>query len=130
MGGADAQRGYMNTASVQDLHRGLETLAFQFRSADNRRRGNVDIVENHIGSQSAALPHLLISRADRDALQVGIDQKCGNPFGTFAVGSAARHYREDAGIRCIGDVTFGAVDDVSLSLIHISEPTRLGMISY
>ena len=60
-------------APVEHLHRGLEALALA--AADQVRGGHATVLEDHVAGVRAALAHLLVGLAERDARRAALDDE-------------------------------------------------------
>ncbi|MNS87604.1 hypothetical protein D3C72_1215520 [compost metagenome] len=109
---AAGQRGDMQAATVEHLHRGLEAHARY--AADDVGRGHAHVFQHHVAGLGAALTHLLVRLAERDPRRIGGHDERRDARRARAAG--ARHQREGAGTRRVGDEALGAVDDVVVAI--------------
>ena len=105
---------------VEHLHRRLEADALA--AADQVFRRDAAVLEDHVAGVRALLPHLLVDVAQRQARGAALDDEGGDAVGTGRVGRGARHHREDAGLRGVGDVPLGAVQDVVAAILDRGGP--------
>ena len=114
LGHAHAHGGQVDAAFFKHLHRGLEALAFFV--TDQVDGGHTHVVKHHVAGVCAFLAHLLVVLAQADAGRLGVDDEGRHAARTLVGRVGARHEREDFGMRRVGDVTLGAVDDVVVAL--------------
>ena len=115
LGHAHAHRGDMQTAPVQHLHGGLETLAFL--TADNVLGGHPAVLEGDVANVGAFLAHLHVRLAADQPRRVAFNDKGGDAAGALVVLVGTRHHRVQAGFRAVGDVTLGAVENVVVAVL-------------
>src|SRR5205085_6511312 len=87
-------------AAVEGLHRDLEPLAFL---AHEIRLGELDVLEDHVGSVARALPELVLLAAHRDAGSVAGHDEAGDPLVTVARLADAAEDRVPVRIAGVGD---------------------------
>jgi len=71
---------------------------------------NAAIGEHDVARVRAALPHLLVRLAQRQARRIALDDEGGNAVGAFIPRIGTRHDGEDSRLGRVGDETLGAVE--------------------
>src|SRR3546814_3292459 len=66
---ADGDAGDIDPAAIKRFHSGREAAAFD--AADDRSRGDADILEDRVADPRARLAHLLLDLSDLNALGIG-----------------------------------------------------------
>src|SRR3546814_14236532 len=66
---ADGDAGDIDPAAIKRFHSGREAAAFD--AADDRSRGDADILEDPVTDPRARLAHLLLDLSDLNALGIG-----------------------------------------------------------
>src|SRR5439155_2374793 len=107
---ADADRSDVQPSLVENLHRGPESHALA--TAQELRCRHATILEYHVAGVRSALPHFAVDSTQREARCSALHDECRNATGTFVRRVGARHHGEYSRFRSVGDVTFGAVEDV------------------
>ncbi|MNN02147.1 hypothetical protein D3C81_1147950 [compost metagenome] len=115
----------MQAALVQHLHRGLEALAFLEPDQVGGRHAHV--LEDHVAGVGAFLAHLHVALAEADARRLRIDNKGRDAGRALDRRIGARHQREHAGLRRVGDEALGAVDHVVVAIAHGGGAQRAGV---
>jgi hypothetical protein len=87
------------------------------------------VLEDHVGRVRSLLSHLLVTLADTDAGRVALDDERGDSTGPLVLRIRARHQREDARVRCVGDEALRAVDDIKIVVAYRSRAQRCGVRS-
>src|SRR3546814_19584228 len=80
---ADGDAGDIDPAAIKRFHSGREAAAFD--AADDRSRGDADILEDHVADPRARLAHLLLDLSDLNALGIRGHAE-GEYMGVFWVG--------------------------------------------
>src|SRR3546814_15044092 len=70
---ADGDAGDIDPAAIKRFHSGREAAAFD--AADDRSRGDADILADHVADTRARLAHLLLALSDPTALGIGRHQE-------------------------------------------------------
>src|SRR5438552_2845373 len=109
-GNADADRGDVDAALVEHLHRRLETDALA--TADHVGSGYATVLEDHVADMGALLPHLPVDRPERETGRALLDDESRDAVRAALVWRGSRHHREDAGLGRVGDIALGAVEHV------------------
>ena len=102
----------VQATAVQHLHRGLEALTRH--AADDVGRRHARVVQDHVAGHGAALAHLLVLFAKRQTGRIGRNDEGRNAPSAGA--SGARHQREGAGARRVGDEALGAVEHIVVAV--------------
>ena len=113
LGHTHAHGGQVDAALFEHLHGGLEALAFFVANQVGGR--DTHVVKHHIAGVRAFLAHLLVVFAQADAGRLGVDDEGRHTARALVGRVGARHERENFGMRRVGDVALGAVDDVVLA---------------
>ncbi|MNP24060.1 hypothetical protein D3C76_1167960 [compost metagenome] len=115
-GCADTQCSDMQAALIQHLHRGLETNAFD--AAYQLAGGHSRIFKDHVAGMGAFVAHLVVRLAQRHAGCAALNDKGADTGGAFDFRVGTGHHRVNARVWRVGDVTFGTVEDVAVSVTH------------
>ena len=113
-GHAHTDRRDMQAAPVQHFHGGLETCPFL--ATDNVLGGHPAIVENDVAGVGAFLAHFHIGLAAGNAGGIAFHDKGGNATATLDLRVGARHHGKQPRMGAIGDIAFGAIEDVVVAV--------------
>ena len=111
--------------AVQHLHRGLESDVLP--APEQGRARHPDVVEDNVVGRRPVVSHFPVEPAGADTWRVRLDDERGHAGRTLLVRIRARHHREDAGVRGVGDVALGAVDDVGIAFACRARAQRRGI---
>ncbi len=116
LGDPHADRGDVQAALVEHLHRGLEADALD--PADQLAGRHPAVVEDHVTGMRALLSHLAIRLAQGQPGRTALDDESGDSAGATDRRVGARHHGVDAGLRGVGDEALGTVEHVVLAVTH------------
>ena len=114
LSGAAGDRGYVQAATVEYLHRCLEALP-GLTTNDVLSR-DFAAVENAVRCFGPALTHLAVRLPERDTRGISGHDEGGYAAGASLFRLTARHKRKDICVGRVGDVALGSSYDVGIAL--------------